>query len=239
MSVHTYDLPRRDFLIALGVTSPAIASAGTIEPSPPDTVEAVTPTSRRHPDVPVCLSPTEWAFICAIADTMIVADDLSASGTDLGIPVFIDRQLAGEFGSGARTYRSGPFFKGTTSQGYQLPLTPREYFALGVKAVNAHCVAKHKVEFDRLSPDGREAILAGLDSGQIALSDISGREFAAVLLAMVMEGFFSDPVHGGNRGAASWKMIGFPGLPAFYGNDMLDSRGRKYAPAPQSILDQS
>jgi gluconate 2-dehydrogenase gamma chain len=49
----------------------------------------------------------------------------------------MDRQLAGAWGGGARLYRSGPFVQGKPEQGYQLPLTPREYFAAGIKAANA------------------------------------------------------------------------------------------------------
>jgi gluconate 2-dehydrogenase gamma chain len=39
--------------------------------------------------------------------------------------------------SGAKMYRSGPFHKGKPEQGYQLALTPREYFAAGIVAANA------------------------------------------------------------------------------------------------------
>ena len=49
-------------------------------------------------------------------------------------------------------------------------------------------------------------------------TNLSSRAFFARLLAMTMEGFFGDPIYGGNRNKASWKMLGFPGLPATYAN---------------------
>ncbi len=50
-----------------------------------------------------------------------------------------------------------------------------------------------------------------------------------------MEGFFSDPIYGGNRNKVSWKMIGFPGLPATYANLIEPYRNKRYAVDPQSI----
>ncbi|HEX5768817.1 MAG TPA: gluconate 2-dehydrogenase subunit 3 family protein, partial [Burkholderiales bacterium] len=41
-------------------------------------------------------------------------------------------------------------------------------------------------------------------------------EFFELLLALTMEGYLGDPVYGGNRGMAVWKMIGFPGAYANY-----------------------
>ncbi len=45
-------------------------------------------------------------------------------------------------------------------------------------------------------------------------SGVPGRTFFDQMYQTVMEGMFSDPVHGGNRGMAGWKMVGFPGVQA-------------------------
>ena len=66
------------------------------------------------------LTATEAAFLSAAYDTFIPADRLSPSGTDCGLVVFMDRQLAGAWGGGARLYRGGPFIQGKREQGYQL-----------------------------------------------------------------------------------------------------------------------
>ncbi len=50
----------------------------------------------------------EAAFIEAFVDYLIPHDELTPSGTDLGITVYIDRQLAGAWGRGARMYQLGP-----------------------------------------------------------------------------------------------------------------------------------
>ena len=55
-----------------------------------------------------------------------------------------------------------------------------------------------------------------------------------------MEGFFSDPIYGGNRNKASWRMLGFPGLPAIYADKIDEYRGKRYpVTEPQYIADFS
>jgi len=136
-------------------------------------------------------------------------------------------------------YRSGPFRKAKPEYGYQLSLTPREYFAAGISAINGWTRKTIGKEFDRLEPKQREDVLKVVESGKAELGDFNGKEFFEALLSLVMEGFFADPIYGGNRNKASWKMIGFPGLPAVYGNLVAEYRDKRYVVEPQSIADFS
>ena len=54
-----------------------------------------------------------------------------------------------------------------------------------------------------------------------------------------MEGFFADPIYGGNRNKVAWRMVGYPGLPAAYADKALEYRGKKVAIEPQGIGDFS
>src|SRR5437899_6008653 len=56
-----------------------------------------------------------------------------------------------------------------------------------------------------------------------------------LLLQMTMEGFFADPMYGGNRNMAAWKMVGYPGLPATYREEIKTYLGKKYDKPPRSI----
>ena len=185
------------------------------------------------------LTAEEAAFFSAVADSMIPADALSPSGTECGIPIFIDRQLASAWGAGARMYRAGPFHQGLPEQGYQLPLTPRDFFAAGVQAANAWSRKTYGKAFDRLAPDLRAAALTAMEEGNAAFEDFDAHAFFQRLLAITMEGFFSDPIYGGNRGKASWRMLGFPGLPATYADKIEQYRNKRYVAEPQSIADFS
>ena len=56
-------------------------------------------------------------------------------------------------------------------------------------------------------------------------------------LNLTMEGYFGDPIYGGNKDKAAWKMIGFPGVPAMYA-DMIDEfRNKPYTGATRGIQD--
>jgi gluconate 2-dehydrogenase gamma chain len=157
--------------------------------------------------------------------------------TDCGLVTFWDRQLAGAYGNGGRLYRNGPFVQGKPEQGYQLPLTPREYFGAGIKAANFWSRKSYGKEFDRLSPAERDVALKAMDGGQAKFEGMNAKRFFEALYASAMEGFFSDPLHGGNRGKASWKMIGYPGLPATYARTAEQYRGKKVNLEPKSIQD--
>ncbi len=53
-------------------------------------------------------------------------------------------------------------------------------------------------------------MLSGFENGSIALKDVKSADFFALLLQNTQEGFFADPIYGGNRDMAGWKLVGFP-----------------------------
>ncbi len=233
---------RRNFLmgastaVAASLASPA-AQAQSAQPAPAQTAAA--PPADVEPPPPLTLTATEFAFVSAAADALIPADELSPSGSACGVPTFIDRQLAGAYGSGARLYRDGPFAKAKPEFGYQLPLNPREFFRAGIAAANAWTRETYGKDFDRLQPADRDAALKAMEEGKAQFAGFSSRAFFNALLTISLEGFFADPVYGGNRDMASWKMVGYPGLPATYREDIKTYFGKKYDKPPRSIADFS
>jgi gluconate 2-dehydrogenase gamma chain len=183
------------------------------------------------------LTEAEAAFLTAAADTIIPADELSPSGTECGVVDFIDCELAGAYGDGARLYRDGPVAKGKPEHGYQLDLTPREFFRQGIAAADAWSEARFGARFAALDEAQRQATFTEIDSGTAQFENFDAREFFDALLQIVMEGFFADPYYGGNRDMAGWKMIDYPGLPADYQHAMEHLRGQKHRPKPRSIGD--
>ena len=239
----TVPVARRDFLLGAGTAVAAgFSTAITSEAQQPQTAPASSPaasTSAKEPDQFVTLTASEAAFIVAAVDTIIPADELSPAGSDCGVAVFIDRQLGSAWGGGAKMYRSGPFLKGKPEQGYQLALTPREYFTAGIAAANEWTRKAYGKDFDRLSAAQRPQALRAMDEGTAEFSNFSSRGFFNQLLAITTAGFFSDPIYGGNRDKVSWKMLGFPGLPAIYADKIDAYRNKRYLADPQSIADFS
>ena len=232
-------IPRRAFLVGAGVAGTAAATGLDTSPAPAAaTPEAApSPAATAQPEAWLTLNPTEAAFVTAAVDTLIPADELTASGSACGVGVFIDRQLAGAYGNGARLYRDGPFLKGKPEHGYQLALTPREYFRAGIAATNDWTRKRYGKDFDRLADAEREAALKEMEQGKAEFPGFGSKEFFEALLTITMEGFFADPIYGGNRGMAAWKMVGYPGLPASYRDDMKTYFNKKYDKPPQSIAD--
>lgn len=232
------DSSRRDFLKGAGVGAATVAATATgIAACSP---EAKTATAEAAPETWRVLTQQEVAFFSAAADTIIPKDELSPSGSECGIPRFVDRQLASAWGGGDRMYRAGPFVKGTPEQGYQLPLTPHQFFVAGVRAANEWCEKNYGKTFDRLEPAKRESALTAMQKGTAEFEGLDAKQFFTALLTINMEGFFSDPIYGGNRNKASWRMIGFPGLPAIYADKVEQYRDKRYpVTEPQSIADFS
>jgi gluconate 2-dehydrogenase gamma chain len=73
-----------------------------------------------------------------------------------------------------------------------------------------------------------------LESGAHDLDGVPSAEFFDMLLKMSIEGFFSDPVYGGNRNMVAWRMIGFPGAYADY-YEAIDRHGVKFEREPMSL----
>jgi gluconate 2-dehydrogenase gamma chain len=236
-------IPRRKFLLGAGLAGTAVAArltqADAAEAQTPLPASTVSATAVQQAEPLLTLTATEHAFVVAAADALIPADDLSPSGSECGVATFIDRQLSGAYGSGARLYRDGPFAKAKPELGYQLPLTPREFFRAGIAAANEWSRKTYGEDFDRLAPPAREAALKAMETGKAEFPGFSSRMFFNALLTITMEGFFADPIYGGNRDMAAWKMIGYPGLPATYREDIKKYFGKKYDKQPQSIADFS
>ena len=153
----------------------------------------------------------EAKFIEASVDRLIPPDPVWAGAKEAGVPLYLDRQLAGDFGKGARMYRAGPWKNGTPHQGYQLRFTPAELYKLSLERIRA--LAE---DFPTRQPAAQDLFLTELEEGRHDLSGVSSAIFFETLLANTIEGFFADPVYGGNRGKVGWRMIGFPGAHAAY-----------------------
>ena len=177
----------------------------------------------------------EAVFVTAAVARLIPADDLGPGAVEAGVPTFIDRQLAGPYGRGERWYMQGPWSAGAPTQGWQTRLTPAGLYRAAIKAVDAAVVRESRGgSFAKLAPADQDAFLQRLEKGDVALDGVDAKAFFAQLLQNTLEGFWSDPIYGGNRDMAGWKLIGFPG--ARYDNsEFVAQHGQKYPLPPVGI----
>lgn len=223
---------RRRFLQTLG----ALPAMGVLPASA--SVPRKSPESEEPERGPAFLYFTEpeVAFVEAALDRLIPKDELGPGAREAGVAVFIDRQLAGAFGTFARGYRSGPWAEGTPQQGYQSPLTPQEIYRIAIAEIDRHCIESHGRPFARLPGAQQDEVLRALEEGKVALRSIPSALFFSLLWTNVQEGFFADPIYGGNRDKAGWRLVGFPGVAAVY-TGHIEKHGVPYRAEPVSIAD--
>lgn len=182
------------------------------------------------------LTKSEWSFVTAMTDRLIPADAEGPGAMDAGVPEFIDRQMATPYAHGGLWYMQGPFVNAEPEFGYQLKLVPREIVRLGIAGADAACQQQHKKLFADLNHAQQESFISALEMGAVALGDVPSRLFFSFMLQITREGFFSDPIHGGNRAMVGWKLIGFPGARADF-MDFVNQNGARYPLPSVSIED--
>jgi gluconate 2-dehydrogenase gamma chain len=205
---------RRQVLVAGAALAASVSSVRA------ETFSGKLPWTSGATSAPQPIDTSAWHFftadeaasVQALVDRLIPPDPETAGGKDAGCAAFIDGQLAGPYGSAQGLYMQGPFDKGTPQQGPQDPATPAELYRAALKSLDDYCHANFDGKgFAELEVADQDALLAGFDGGAIALDGVDAKLFFELLLQNTMEGFFSDPLYGGNRDMAGWKMIGFPG----------------------------
>ncbi|MEK6418278.1 gluconate 2-dehydrogenase subunit 3 family protein [Paraburkholderia tropica] len=192
------------------------------------------------PPVPVDISKRvfftdqEASLVAAIFDRLIPADDVSMSASEAGCVGFIDHQLAGDYGRGEWKYKLGPYRNGTAAQGDQSPLTPADCYRKGLADIAAACDGRFGKQFSALTHAQQDEFLEEMETGKLSFSSVDSGVLFKQFLANVQEGFFADPIYGGNKDMVGWKMIGFPGARYDY-RDYAELKGQKLDIEPVSI----
>jgi gluconate 2-dehydrogenase gamma chain len=172
--------------------------------------------------------------VAAVA-RLIPAEDAGPGAIEAGVPEFIDRQMELPYGHGSYFYMKGPFLpESPATLGYQLRFTPREIYRLGIEDANAAARASHGMDFTHLQAARQDEFLAAMQTGRLAFPMVPAPVLFGQLLENTKEGYFCDPIHGGNRGMVAWRWIGFPGARADF-TDWIDQAGTKYPYGPVSI----
>jgi gluconate 2-dehydrogenase gamma chain len=85
-----------------------------------------------------------------------------------------------------------------------------EFYRAGLDAIEEETLARFGTGFARLALDNQTAILEAIDLGDVITQwPVSPTRFFNLLVTTTAEGYYSDPLQGGNRGSISWEMTGF------------------------------
>lgn len=216
---------RRRFLIGsaiagLGGVAVAALRDGELG-GPSQTLRGAVPWQEGTADAPpgvsgsgyIFFTPAEVSLVDAMVGRLIPDDPVGPGAVEAGVTFFLDRQLAGKFGQGDHYFLGGPWPKGTPEQGYQTRFAPAQLYRAALAAIDKYTGATFDGSvFSKLAGANQDKVLKGLESGEIQLGDsVDSKSFFAMLLQNTKEGYFSDPIYGGNKDMGAWKMIGFPG----------------------------
>jgi gluconate 2-dehydrogenase gamma chain len=186
----------------------------------------------------IYFTPEEAAAVEALVDRLIPADELSPGGKDAGIAVYIDAQLAGDFGKDAGLYMQPPFADGLPGQGPQSPLTPAERYRKSLAALDQYCHSAYlNKAFADIPASEQDKLISRMEAGTLQFQGgVNSKAFFLLLWQNTKEGFFADPIYGGNRDMVGWKMIGFPGARYDYRN-WIDKHDQPYPYPPVGLAD--
>ena len=224
MPEHAPDNPRRDFLRKTLTLIPVVTVASTglgasqllaepVRDEPSHGKVPATPPAGNYQ--PTFFTAEEWAFVQAAVSRIIPADELGPGALEAGAAEFIDRQMNTPYATGAQWYMQGPFKADAAPElGYQLQLSPQQIYRLGIAAVEAWCKNARGKTFAEQDSATRDNILGKIEAGEIVFEQLPAKLFFSLLLQNTREGFFCDPIHGGNKGMVGWTQIGFPGARA-------------------------
>ncbi len=231
---------RRRFL--LGATAGTVF-VGTLAQTEAKEIQGEVPWAPRRADVPRVESSPDYSFFTAAEAEFIDAaterlfphDELGPGANELGVTLFIDHQLASAFGRGERMYMLGPWAKGESTQGFQSRMSPAPLYRTAIDAIEKKVQSDHGKRFAELSPNEQDQVLKSLESGEMHLENVDAKTFFNLLLQNTKEGAFADPMYGGNKDMAAWKMIGFLGARYDY-LDWVDKHNVRCTLPPVSIM---
>ena len=201
--------------------------------SPPDARGAA---AGRADEAPLFFFNSEEAkWVTAAIDRLIPADDWPGA-KEADVLTYIDQQLAGAYGVGARIYLAGPWVPDAPpQQGYQLRYAPAQLYRVGIAEARDWTEAEYgDRDLWNLPPEIVEEVLSAIEQGKAEFPSLPSATFFELLLANTIEGWFADPVYGGNKDMVSWRMIGFPGAFGQY-VELVDNYDYAYQRPPMSI----
>jgi hypothetical protein len=134
------------------------------------------------------LTPQQSAVLRALVARLVPADANGPSGADAGAATYIETALKGALKDLA------PLYNGALS------------------AVDAYATATQGAGFTALAAGAQDAVIADIQSGKATGFAAGSDTFFRALMEHTLQGMFSDPVYGGNKGFAGWNLLGYPGV---------------------------
>ncbi len=135
------------------------------------------------------LGPAEAATLDAFFEQLFPADESGPGASSIGVIHYLDRALSGPYSHHLEIYR------------------------LAVYALDAESEGRFSKPFVDTDPKQQQELITALAQGSLAnFRAVDAKSFFELARTHLQEGLFSDPVYGGNRRKAGWRLLGHPGV---------------------------
>jgi gluconate 2-dehydrogenase gamma chain len=205
---------RRAFLVGAAVGAGAV-SAGLVPDAlaqtPPQHAPADTTTAHAQGHAGghgAFLNDDDTVTIAAFTERLMPGAPGKPGARDAGVPNYIDLALAGAYAD------------------------LQDFYRRGLSSLEGYCRNTYKESFARLDPARQDEVITALEQGKATgFTWPTAQAFFNTVRTHTMEGMFADPIYGGNKDFAGWRLVGFPGAqPVFSAADMKSKEA--YAGAP-------
>jgi gluconate 2-dehydrogenase gamma chain len=222
----THDASRREFLVRAAVSAGAVAGAAAGSGLVPDAIaqnhdmpmeSGSSAPGAQHPsgsEHGAFFNHADAATIAAFTERIMPSDPGKPGARDADVLNYIDLALAGAYAE------------------------MQDFYRRGLASLDSYCRSMHKEAFVHLSPQKQDEVITALEAGTASeFSWPSAKEFFSILRTHTMEGMFADPLYGGNRDFAGWRLVGFPGAQAIFSPADMQSK-QAFSRAPIVGLQQ-
>lgn len=162
----------------------------------------------------------DFAILEQATERIFPEDDNGPGAIDLGVPYFIDKQLASSWGMNGKDYRQGPF-PDSDSSSDNSSLSRGELFINGIRKMNELSKERFDEAFNEAEEEEQIEILQDFEDGEVDMKGTGSDSFFTLLRETTLEGVYSDPLYGGNRNMDGWKMKEYPGAVSSY-SDIIE-----------------
>jgi gluconate 2-dehydrogenase gamma chain len=192
-----HDRGRRAFLVRAAVGAGTVAGAGLVP-------EAAAQNHGQHKEAPAhshtnavahgaFFNQEDAATVAAFTERLMPGSEGKPGARDAGVLNYIDLALAGAYAD------------------------LQDFYRRGLAQLEAYCRGKYGESFRKLEAARQDEVIAALEDGKATgFAWPTAQEFFGTIRTHTMEGMFADPVYGGNKDFAGWRLVGFPGAQAVF-----------------------
>jgi gluconate 2-dehydrogenase gamma chain len=145
---------------------------------------------------------TDAETVAAFAERLMPGAPGKPGARDAGVLNYIDLALAGAYAD------------------------LQDFYRRGLAQLDAYCRKTYGEPFVRLAAERQDEVIGALEAGKPGeFRWPTAQAFFNTVRTHTMEGMFADPIYGGNKDFAGWRLIGFPGgQPLFTPEDLESSQ---------------